>query len=161
MSNIVIWVDEDERIWEPERRLLIGLGCNVVPISDATSALNFFRSQMDQAVVSLQMAIFDVMLLQGDNNQIFSDEKTNNGLNTGIVLAANVLEMVPGLRDRIILFSRSSNDDHTALIKRHASELGIKYIRKGPTTQGRYFVNWLIKAGFINPPNNRQDERDI
>jgi hypothetical protein len=144
----VAWVDEDEKIWAAERRALVGLGYVVYPIGDATTALEFFQADTG---AQLSIIILDVMLLQGDHHK-FSDDVTDNGLNTGIILTREILILRPNLSNKIVWFSRASQDGHIAWIKKHAEELHVRYIQKGPETQGRHFIKWLIDSKLIDPP---------
>jgi DNA-binding response OmpR family regulator len=142
----VLWVDEDERIWAPERRLLTGLGFEVVPVGDATTAYGMvLAGQLD----GVSLIILDVMLLQGDDESIFSDATTNHGLNTGLVLARRITEHVGGIAGRMLFFTRATEESHVALIRSTAKELGLHYLPKSPKTQGRHFIAWLKQNGFI------------
>jgi DNA-binding NtrC family response regulator len=145
MTKKIVWVDEDERIWAPERSALVGLGYDVESISDATSALEYFYGSECEEI---KLVILDVMLLQGSSEK-FSDERTNKGLNTGIVLAEEIVENCAADASKIVLFSRASKKEHISYMKKKATALNIEHIRKSPITQGRHFIKWLIEHGYI------------
>jgi CheY-like chemotaxis protein len=146
MNSTVLWVDEDERIWATERNLLSGLGFRVVPISDATSALTLIGEEVPHQI---HLIILDVMLLPGDDDITFSSEATDSDMDTGLVLARKIVEIDPEYGKRILFFSRATKPTHVAKIKAIASKIGGFYLQKSVDSQGKYFVLWLEKQGFL------------
>ena len=146
MSGKVLWVDEDDRIWATERNLLTGLGFQVIPVSDATSALALIETDNMDGV---HLLILDVMLLPGDDESIFSPEATDEEMDTGLVLAQRIWAMNPDYGKRILFFSRVTKPHHVAKIKAVASKIGAFYLPKSVETQGKYFVAWLKENGFL------------
>ena len=142
----IIWVDEDERIWDPERWLLRGLGLVVEALSDATSAWEIIRvADLDQ----VSLIVLDVMLLQGDDMQLFSDTETMGGLRTGLVLARRLCKENPRICKKILFFSRVSGEVIAAEIMKTAKDIGAHFLQKSPQTQGRHFIHWLRANRFI------------
>lgn len=149
MTASIVWIDEDDRIWAPERSLLLGLGANVDAVGDATSALHLLTTP---SLVKLNLIIMDVMLLQGDDVSIFSDAATNMGRDTGLVLARHLCRSTPEVGRKILFFSRATDRAHVALIERTAQDLNAHYLKKGPKTQGMHFIRWLREHGFLAEP---------
>jgi hypothetical protein len=146
MKAKVIWVDEDDRIWETERNLLIGLGFEVLSIPDATTALGILENN---AIDKISLIILDVALLPGDDEIIFSEEATNRGVETGLILAERLFALNTEYGKRILFYSRLTKPDIVGKIKRIAGQIGAFYLRKGPETQGKYFIAWLKENKFI------------
>jgi hypothetical protein len=146
MTGRVFWIDEDNRIWETERNILIGLGFEVTPVPDATLALAIIGSA---GVNDVRLIILDVMLLQGEDEIAFSDELTSGGRETGLVLAEKLCAADPSYGSRILFFSRVTEAHRVAKIKAVANKLGGFYLPKNKDTQGKYFISWLEKNGFI------------
>lgn len=142
----VIWVDEDERIWASERWLLEGLGLAVIAVSDATSALKLVR---EARLNEIALIILDVMLLPGDDETTFSDTITDGGLKTGLVLGQLLAREHADIGQKLLFFSRVTDEIGTAEIMRISKELGAYYLQKSPKTQGRYFVKWLRNEGIL------------
>jgi hypothetical protein len=86
----VYWVDEDERIWAPERAILKGLRFEVMPLGDASTALAVIRAENP---INIQLLILDVMLLPGEDHAEFSDHATNGGIETGLILAQKLYDI--------------------------------------------------------------------
>lgn len=147
MTNKICWVDEDERIWSPERKLLLGLGFGVGTHNNASDALANLRNDKPDGY---HLIILDVMLRQGRNLTVFSDHRTEFGLYTGLVLAEELIESEPNWASKILLFSRTSQADHIHRIENSSKELGVKYLRKQRTIQGKNFVRRLHDDGLIH-----------
>ena len=141
-----IWVDEDERIWAPERWLLEGLGVEVVAISDATSA---FRLLRDARPDEVNLIILDVMLLPGDDDVIFSDVETEGGIKTGLVLGKLLARQHVSIGNKLLFFSRVTDGPGTAEIIRVSKDIGAYYLQKSRKTQGLHFIKWLREKGFV------------
>jgi CheY-like chemotaxis protein len=142
----VLWIDEDTRIWAPERRLLNGLGFDVTTVTDATSALRLANSE---ELESYHLIIIDVMLVQGEDEKTFSDEDTDSGLQTGLVLAEKFVEKSPSIGRKLLFFSRATDRAAIATISQTAAKIGGHYLAKRSETQGRHFIKWLEKYHFI------------
>lgn len=141
-----IWVDEDERIWAPERWLLEGLGVDVVAISDATSALRLMRDIRPDEV---NLIILDVMLLPGDDVRVFSDIETDGGAKTGLVLGKLLAQQHASIGNKLLFFSRVTDSIGVAEITRISKDIGAHYLQKSLKTQGRNFINWLREKEFV------------
>lgn len=139
-ERYVIWVDEDERIWAPERSLLEGLGIKVIAISDATAALRLIA---DVPRDQIALIILDVMLLQGEDLSVFSDSATFRGLRTGLVLGRRLVSEGLCAGEVLLFFSRVMDAHERSEVARTARELKAKYVPKSSKTQGRNFVQWL------------------
>src|ERR1700688_4137029 len=149
MRGRILWVDEDERIWATERNLLTGLGFVVVPIPDATNALSVISlGGMDD----VSLVIMDVMLLEGDDEKTFSEQVTDAGMNTGLILAEMICAMKADYGKGILFFSRATKLNHIAKIKAITSKIGARYLQKTADTQGKFFVSWLKNQGIIEEP---------
>ncbi|MFZ5739403.1 MAG: hypothetical protein ACOY6K_21255 [Pseudomonadota bacterium] len=146
MDRIALWVDEDERIWAPERRLLTGLGFDVIAIGDASAAL---AKVQDGILNKVDLIILDVMLLRGENDHVFSAEATQDGLTTGLILAREIATLDPKLSPKMVFFTRATEETLVSLTRATAADLGMHFLAKGPRTQGRNFVNWLKTNGII------------
>jgi CheY-like chemotaxis protein len=142
----VIWVDEDERIWAPERSILRGLGFDVVSIGDASSALSVLSLETPS---SIELLILDVMLLPGDVQIAFSEQITNGGTETGLALAEKLCSINSEFGPRILFFSRSTRASIISKTKFVASRIGANYLPKSINTQGRHFIEWLQQHGFV------------
>ena len=151
MTGRVFWVDEDDRIWETERNILMGLGFDPIPIGDATRALDIIGGTV---IGDVKLIILDVMLLQGDDEIVFSDEVTSQGRETGLVLAETLYAVDPNYGSKILFFSRVTEAHRVARIKSVAAKIGGFYLPKNKDTQGKYFISWLQKNGFIPKPND-------
>ena len=146
MGGKIIWVDEDERIWDPERWLLRGLDFSVEALSDATSAWEIIcAADLDD----LTLIVLDVMLLQGDDMELFSDMETMGGLRTGLVLARRLYAQNNKIGAKILFFSRVSGEVFAAEITKTAKDIGARFLQKAPETQGRHFIHWLRTNRFI------------
>jgi hypothetical protein len=146
MTSKVFWVDEDERIWAPERSVLTGLGFNVIPVGDASSALSTICAEDPS---NIRLLILDIMLLPGDDHVVFSDQLTNGGTETGLVLAERLYSANSALGPRILFFSRATRGPIISKTKLLASRIGGYYLQKSTTTQGRHFIEWLKVKQFI------------
>jgi DNA-binding response OmpR family regulator len=146
MSRKVLWVDEDDRIWATERNILTGLGFQVIPISDATSALSLIRIGKENEI---HLIILDVMLLPGEDDVTFSAEATDDEMDTGLVLAQKIYDENVSFGKRILFFSRVTKPHHVAKIKSLATRIGAFYLPKSIDTQGKFFIAWLTEVGFI------------
>lgn len=147
MKSRFIWVDEEERIWALERKLLLGLGIDVEAIGDATSAYAAMQASDANAV---RLLILDVMLLPGEDRKLFSDEDTRMGRATGLTLARRLCASYPQIGKRILFFSRATDRSDVAEIHSLVKEIGAFYLPKGPNTQGVHFISWLKENGFIS-----------
>lgn len=145
MAGRIAWVDEDERIWSPERKMLLALGIDVESFVDASAAYSILRNQ---ANASHGLLILDVMLQQGSDQSIFSDRATNMGSETGLVLARKLCEARSDL-PRILFFSRSTDPVIVASIERATQELNALYLKKSPRTSGPHFIDFLSKNKLI------------
>ena len=145
-GKIVFWADEDERIWLSERWLLEGLGMSVDAIPDATTALKLIEEANQNEVI---LIILDVMLLQGDDLNLFSDTATRGGLRTGLVLAKCLTKNAPHIGSKILFFSRVTDRASIAEIEKTAKDIGAHYLAKNTQTQGRHFIRWLREKGFL------------
>jgi DNA-binding response OmpR family regulator len=147
----IAWVDEDERIWAPERNILIGLGQTVDVFADASTAFDVF---MDGGISRYELVILDVMLLQGENEDIFSDAATKLGRDTGLVLARRICEKEKEMGRRILFFTRATDPPHVALIEATSRDLGAYYLRKSQSMQAGTFVKFLLENNLIKRPSN-------
>lgn len=146
MCKLIYWVDEDERIWSPERKLLLGLGFEVVTFGNATEAREALSSSEPSET---RLLILDVMLRQGEDLITFSDRNTFKGLDTGIVLAKNLSSIESNWASKILFFSRASKPDHISRIRHVTNQIGAKYLPKNRNNQGRKFVERLRELGFL------------
>jgi len=146
MTKRVAWVDEDDRIWAPERQLLLGLGCSVECFGDASTALDSFYTG---GWSEFSFFVLDVMLLQGENDKLFSNAETKNGRDTGLVLARAMVQRDATAGRKIVFFSRASNPEHVKLIENTARQIGAKYLRKTPQNSRAGFIAFLQRHGFI------------
>ena len=146
MANKICWIDEDERIWSPERKLLLGIGFTVETHNNASDALTDLALRDPD---TYRLLILDVMLRQGDNLDVFSDHRTQRGLDTGIILAEELIGCNQAWRSKILLFSRANKPDHVDRIRSAAGTLEITYLRKERANQGKNFVQRLKDSNFI------------
>jgi hypothetical protein len=146
MTSKVFWVDEDERIWAPERSVLTGLGLIVVPIGDASTALSIISVENPS---NIRLLILDVMLLPGDDEVAFSEQVTNGGTETGLVLAEKLYSINTKLGSRVLFFSRATRPTIISKTKLLASRIGGFYLPKSVATQGKHFIEWLKARHFI------------
>jgi hypothetical protein len=142
----VFWIDEDERIWAPERSILRGLGFDVITIGDASSAWIHLQRETFQDV---SLIILDVMLLRGEDELVFSAQATNDGTETGLVLAEKIISLSPALGRKILFFSRASRENIVAKTATVAERIGAHYLRKRVDTQGKGFIGWMRDHGLI------------
>jgi hypothetical protein len=142
----VVWVDEDERIWAPERSILRGLGYDVLAIGDASSALSLLSFERP---ASIQLLVLDIMLLPGDDHVEFPDDITNGGTETGLILAEKLYSINTEYGPRILFFSRSTRGPIISKAKLLSSRIGANYLPKSKETQGKHFIEWLKQRGLI------------
>ena len=145
MVSRIAWVDEDERIWSPERMMLLALGIEVESFVDASAAYSILGNGANG---SHKLLILDVMLQQGSDQAVFSDRATNMGSETGLILARKLCEARADL-PKILFFSRSTDPVIVASIEKTAKELKAYYLKKSPKTSGPNFIIFLQKNGLI------------
>jgi hypothetical protein len=146
MSSKVYWVDEDERIWAPERSVLRGLGFEVIPIGDASTALSLISTESPSNV---RLLILDVMLLPGEDHVAFPEDTTNGGTETGLILAEKLYSINIQFGPRILFFSRATRASIIKKTERLVARIGGFYLPKSTSTQGKHFVEWLRANKFI------------
>ena len=145
MADRIAWVDEDERIWSPERKMLLALGIEVESFVDASAAYSILGNKANG---SHKLLILDVMLQQGSDQSVFSDRATNMGSETGLVLARKLCEARNDL-PKILFFSRSTDPVIVSSIEKATQELNALYLKKSPKTSGPHFLEFLKKYKLI------------
>jgi hypothetical protein len=146
MSSKVFWVDEDERIWAPERSILTGIGLEVIPLGDASTALNLILTERPS---DIRLLILDIMLLPGDDQNAFSEQTTNGGTETGLILAERLYAADRAFGPKILLFSRATRPTIIAKTKSLAERIGGFYLPKTIETQGKHFIKWLKENKLV------------
>lgn len=146
---MIIWVDEEERTTFPTRLLLKKEGYDVEPIANATAG---FHAIVEQTRNGLDVAIVDVMLLQGDDLDTYTDARTKSGVLTGLVLVEELMTADPAYEwsKRLVIFSRASDPDIVRRIENFSAKHSIKYAAKGRDFRAEKFVEWLKDQGFIS-----------
>lgn len=97
----------------------------------------------------ISIIILDVMLRQGDNDNLFSDAATKQGLDTGLVLARLLHEASDEWCRKLLLFSRANQPEHVERIRSIAKSVGARYLRKQPANQGKKFLERLKELKLI------------
>ncbi len=128
MDKFVYWIDEDGHLWSSERDAVSDFGYKVIPLENANSALEKFRSLGDYG--NVQLIIMDVMLLAGEPNGDHHDECIYPSNRSGLELAEKLCGFYDGIGSKILFFSCASDQQHIAEIKLFAEKIGASYLPK-------------------------------
>ena len=145
---MIVWVDEDERNTFPTQLLLRKRDYTLDLVSNATDGYNAI---VEATRRDLDLAIVDVMLLQGADLERFSDQETRSGVLTGLVLSKLLLQDIPDYpwKQKLIIYSRASDPDIVREIANFATKRGLAYFQKSSEMKSSVFVAMLRQQGFI------------
>jgi hypothetical protein len=106
LIKTIIWIDEDYRHFFLEKKLLIGMGYDLINYNSASEAYEGFQADQFN---TCKLIIIDVMLQLGENNNLFSDLGHLSLKKVGVMLADKLIEENEALKEKILYFSQATD----------------------------------------------------